>query len=199
MKYEEMIWKELRKNNHIITTSFCKAHNIPTVYLTRLSREKKLFKIASGVYSDEKDFVDQCWLLQHKNKQIIYSHLSALSLINETEWAAPHRYYVSVPFGYKVNTNKYPLKLQYHNKRLYDLGVVEVETEEGRKVKAYSYERVVCDIIKNYDEWYSEFTEKALDDYPHYKNKNIDELLRIAKIMNISKDELKEKGIIEDD
>lgn len=46
--------------------------------------------------------------------------------------------------------------VHYVDKRIYDIGIVEVETAYGNKVKAYSLERVLCDFLVHKNEIDSE-------------------------------------------
>ena len=46
--------------------------------------------------------------------------------------------------------------VHYVDKRIYDIGIVEVETAYGNKVKAYSLERVLCDFLVHKNEIVSE-------------------------------------------
>ena len=50
MNYEQQIDKFLNKTGGIITTSDCNNMKIPTIYLTRLVKNDKLFRVKKGIY-----------------------------------------------------------------------------------------------------------------------------------------------------
>lgn len=57
MNYIKKIKNLLDENNGILTTSLVRENNIPTIYLTRLTKEGKLKRVQRGIYIDRKSVV----------------------------------------------------------------------------------------------------------------------------------------------
>ena len=68
---------------------------------------------------------------------------------------------------------------------LYEMGVVEVETPSGNKVRAYDKERCICDIIRSKGRLDPEQVKKAMKQYIQSKDKNVVKLSDYAKRMGI--------------
>lgn len=184
MNYEDIIEKRLKESGGIITSSYCRENNIPTVYLTRLKNTGKISKVENGIYIDSNGDYDEYYFFQYRYKKAIYSYETALFLIGETD-KIPWTTDVTVYNGYKFNEKQNGVKVHYVKKSIYDLGVIEVETMFGNKVKCYSYERVLCDFIINKDKLDIETYVKLVRSYSSYKDRNIHLLYEIAKQMGI--------------
>ena len=57
----------------------------------------------------------------------------------------------------------------------------------GMQIWVYDVERTICDIIKNKNKIDAEIFSKALKNYIASKKKNINRLMKYARIMNIEK------------
>lgn len=66
------------------------------------------------------------------------------------------------------------------------MGIVEVETPNGNKVRAYDKERCICDIIKSKGRMDLEQVKKSVKQYIRSKDKNVAKLSDYAKRMGIS-------------
>lgn len=73
MNYQEMIEKILIENSGIITSSWVRENNIPTTYLTRLTRQGKLKRVERGIYMAEDGIYDELFILQSRFPKIIFS------------------------------------------------------------------------------------------------------------------------------
>ncbi len=188
--YIEMIKKELNKQN-IVTASFCKENNIPLVYLQRMVDKKQLYKLACGIYTNDEAFTDDIWLKQQVNKKIIFSGLTALSMLGETDWVGTTSY-CDGPEGYKVSPNS-NITLTTDSK-YYGLGEVKIKSPEGRDMRCYSYERILCDLIRKRQADY-DWAYDAFENYNYYDNKNLKELKSLAKKMNVDLIEFSKRGL----
>ncbi len=189
--YIEMIKKELSKQG-IVTSSFCSQNNIPLVYLQRMVEKKQLYKLTNGVYTNDDTFSDMTWLKQKVNKKIIFSGLTALSMLGETDWMEDVCY-CDGPEGYKVS-DKWNIELKTDSK-YYGLGEIKVKSPEGRDMRCYSYERILCDLIRRREADY-DWAYDAFENYNYYENRNIKELKSIAKKMNVDLIEFSKRGLI---
>lgn len=78
-------------------------------------------------------------------------------------------------------------KVHYVKPELYALGIIEVDTIFGNKVKVYSLERTFCDFVYNKQAIDQEAYIKLIKYYANYKNKDLKQLYSIAKQMDITK------------
>ena len=80
MKYENKILEIANSNNGVVTTKEVSKNKIARIYLTKLIKEKKLFRIERGIYSTSKITLDSYYSLQNKSKKIIFSHFTSLKI-----------------------------------------------------------------------------------------------------------------------
>ena len=143
---ESQILDLANKNNGIITTKEINENNIPRIYLTKLVKEKKLFRRERGVYSTSIVNIDPYYTMQVQSNKIIFSHFTALKIqgfyknIDKLDQ-------ISVPQGYNAKKFK-NYKVFYDNEEHFGLGLIEYEYK-GKKLKIYNIERSVCDIIRD--------------------------------------------------
>lgn len=184
MDYKKKIEKYLEQSNGIITTSYCKEKKIPTVYLSRLLKEGKLFRVKKGIYITKDGDYDEYYFFQHQYKKAVFSYETALYLLGQTD-KIPWNIDVTVYNGYKFNERPNELNVHYVKKSIYDLGVIQKLTMFGNKVKVYSYERILCDFIAHKEEMDIEVYVKLIRSYSSYKERDIHSLYYIAKKMGI--------------
>ena len=79
------------------------------------------------------------------------------------------------------------LKYTYVDKKYFYLGLTEVETAYGNKVRVYDKERTICDLIKHRNDIDEEIFRKAIYMYLACNDKNLSNLYEYANIMKIQK------------
>ncbi len=184
MNNNEKIYNLLDENSGIITTSLVKENDIPTVYLTRLTKKGKLKRIERGIYMSEDGLYDELFVFQTKYPKIIYSYETALYLLNLTD-KIPSKIQLTVNHNYKFNQRPKNAHIYYVNSEILNLGVVEVKTNFGNIVRLYSAERTLCDFIKNKLDMDPEIYINFVKNYPNYEKKDIHKLYDIANKMNL--------------
>ena len=73
----------------------------------------------------------------------------------------------------------------YLKDELYEIGIIEMKTPYGNKIKVYDIEKTVCDFIKNRKKIDSESFVKCINRYKKRIDKNKNNLMKYAKIMGI--------------
>lgn len=184
MNYKEKIQEYLENSGGIITTKYCRENNIPTVYLSRLLKEGELLKVKNGIYITHDGDYDNYYFFQYQYKKAIFSYETALYILEATD-KIPWIIDVTVYNGYKFNKKPKGVNVNYTNKSIYNLGIIEKDTMFGNKVKLYSYERTLCDFIMNKDEMDAEVYIKLIKSYASYKDKDVHSLYMISKKMGI--------------
>ena len=190
MNYRKQIEIHLKKSGGIITSAYCRENNIPTVYLSRLAKEGKLFRVQKGIYIIEDGDYDEYYFFQYQYGKAIFSYETALFLLGVTD-KIPWRIDVTVYNGYKFNEKQDTLNINYVKKSIYNLGIIQKKTMFGNIVNVYSYERILCDFIYNKEKMDTEVYVKLIRSYSKYKDKDIHSLYEIARKMGIE-DKVKE-------
>lgn len=190
MNYRKQIEIHLKKSGGIITSAYCRENNIPTVYLSRLAKEGKLFRVQKGIYITKDGDYDEYYFFQYQYRKAIFSYETALFLLGVTD-KIPWRIDVTVYNGYKFNEKQDTLNINYVKKSIYNLGIIQKKTMFGNTVNVYSYERILCDFISNKEKMDVEVYAKLIRSYFKYKDKDIHSLYEIARKMGIE-DKVKE-------
>lgn len=187
MNFYEKILKIVDKNGGYITTKELVNNNINKKFLTNLVKNEKLIRLSRGYYGLPTYIQDDYYILLSKSQNAVFSLSTALYLHGLSE-RIPLVYNITLPYGYSGALQKEKnVLLNFVKKELLNLGVVEVESPFGMKIKVYDIERTICDIIKHKNKMDAEIFSKALKFYAKRKDKNINKLMRYAKKMNIEK------------
>ncbi len=184
MTNKEKIIKILKNNNGIITPKLCEDNNISRKVLSRMVDDKTLIRVARGFYRVQNTVCDKKFILQNRYKKIIYSHLDALNFINQTNYI-PKQNYVTVPVGYHIPKDDVNAKVHYVDKKLINEGVINITNEFGNKIKCYSFERTIIDLIKYKNSMDIEIFNEACENYKNYEDKNINELKRLSELFKV--------------
>ena len=184
MNYRKQIEIHLKESGGIITSAYCRENNIPTVYLSRLAKEGKLFRVQKGIYIIEDGDFDEYYFFQYQYRKAIFSYETALFLLGVTD-KIPWRIDVTVYNGYKFNEKQDTLNINYVKKSIYNIGIIQKKTMFGNIVNVYSYERILCDFISNKEKMDTEVYVKLIRSYSKYKDKDIHSLYEIARKMGI--------------
>ena len=181
---ENLILNLAKKNKGIITTKEVSENNIARIYITKLVKENKLFKIDRGIYSTSITSINNYYKMQNKSKHIIFSHFTSLKIqgfyknIDKEE-------HISVKQGYNAKKfNNY--KVFYNNDKNYKKGMMTYKYE-GHTIKIYDIERCVCDIIKDRNRFDESNYNKFINYYFNLDNLNYKKLLEYSKILRVSK------------
>lgn len=187
MNFYEKILEIVDKNGGYITTKELVNNNINKKFLTNLVKNEKLIRLSRGYYGLPTYIQDDYYILLSKSQNAVFSLSTALYLHGLSE-RIPLVYNITLPYGYSGALQKEKnVLLNFVKKELLNLGVVEVESPFGMKIKVYDIERTICDIIKHKNKMDAEIFSKALKFYAKRKDKNINKLMRYAKKMNIEK------------
>lgn len=185
MKYKNKIIELAEKNNGYIRTKEIVDNNIPKNYLKELVGEKVLLKVNKGLYMLSDYFEDEYFIFQSTNSNAIFSLETALYLYNYSD-RVPTIYNITVPKNYGGNLRKEKnVKLSYVKEELLNLGITEIESPLGQKIKVYNLERTICDIIKFKSKVDPEIFSKALKQYVKSKDKNLNNLITYARKLKV--------------
>lgn len=184
MNYKKRIYEHLKSNNGIITSSWCVKEGIPRIYLSRMTKRGELERVARGVYSSEGAIYDPFYLLQNTSPVCIFSYVSALQILEETD-LIPSFMEVTVYSGYNASHLPENVIIHYIRKDLHELGSIKKKTRFGNIVKTYNFERVICDLVSNREQVDPELFSKAMFRYARNEDKDMHILMGYADRMGI--------------
>jgi len=177
----------IKNNGGYITANEIQKRNINRHHLRTLIEAGEVIRISRGFYSLKDSFADNFYIMLSKSKKAIFSDATALYLHNLSD-RNPSVYDITVPYSagnsYKKEKN---VNLHYVKKELLNLGLIEMESPFGMKIRVYDVERTICDIIKNKNKMDSEVFARALQKYSKLKSKDLNKLMRYAKPLKIDK------------
>lgn len=185
MNFKTKIMELAEKFNGYITTKEVSKNDIPKIYLTQLVDEKKLIRISRGLYMLPDCFEDEYYRFQVITNYSVFSLETALYLHNYSD-RVPTVYNITVPRNYNGYLSKEKnVKLSYVKEELLNLGITEIESPLGQKIKVYDLERTICDIIKFKNKVDPEIFSKALKQYVKSKDKNLNNLITYARELKV--------------
>ena len=181
-------------NNGMLSTRMIEPLNISRQYLSIMEKNNDIEKVSRGIYLLPSAFEDSYFFFQQKYKKAIFSHMNALYFYGMTE-EFPYNYTVTVPQNYHVDTVNEKCNVFYVSDDIYEIGIVEVETPNGNKVRAYDKERCICDIIRSKGRMDPEQVKKSIKQYIQSRDKNVAKLSDYAKKMGISEKVMEMVGV----
>ncbi|MBR0577007.1 type IV toxin-antitoxin system AbiEi family antitoxin domain-containing protein [Proteiniclasticum sp. BAD-10] len=185
MTNSKKIMEIMEKNNGIITSSEVTNAGISRGSLKHLVDTGRIERAARGVYQTKNVWDDEMYHLQVRYKKGIFSGETALFLHDLTD-RTPMQYQMTFPSSYNLTNVK-------HNKvkgnrvipKLYEMGVVVVKTPAGNRVRAYSVERTLCDILRKQNDVDIQVVSEAFKRYVERKDKNIPLLSEYGKKLRV--------------
>lgn len=183
----DLLRELVEEYNGVITTKVTEENNIHREYLRELVREGDLERVAHGIYITPDNWEDRMMILQLRKNKMIYSHETALYLHDLTD-RDPVQYVVTVPSGYNPSRlKKEGLKVHTIKKELFDLGICDMVTIFGNKVKSYDMERTICDILRDRNNQDPAILNDAIKRYVARKDKDLNRLMKYADLLRIEK------------
>lgn len=178
--------KIINSNGGYITGKNVKEAHIPTAIFSQFIKKYNLIKQCPGFYSLTDWIRDDYFIFQYQYPKLIYSFYLAAYLHGLSDYC-PTFIEVTAPKNYRP----FPLPrsgvILHTDTRdeTYNLGVSEVVTSFGNKIRVYDIEKTVCDFIRNREKLDSESFVKCVTWYKRRKDKNINKLFQYANIMKI--------------
>ena len=183
----EIIESIMKMNNGYVTSKELSNLGIHRMYLNIMKDKGMIEKVGNGIYIDSSKIEDSYFVFGLELSNIIYSHMTALYFHGLSIKAPNDTYDITVPnnyFNYKIKNHN----VFYVDKNIYELGLTQVDTPMGNKVKSYDIERCVCDIIRSKNRMDSEFVKYSIREYIKRKDKDLVKLSKYADKMGIKKE-----------
>ncbi len=174
------------QNGMLLSSDLAKV-GIPRTYLSILEKEGEIQRVSRGVYAASDKMVDEFASLQARYKVAIFSHETALYLLDLTD-RAPLFYSVTVPSGYNATSLKTQgVKVYFVKRDLHTLGMVAVKSPHGNEIKSFGLERTICDVLRSRKQMDVQLVNEALKRYVMKKEKDLDLLYRYAVQFGVQK------------
>ncbi len=184
----EIIKSLMKVHNGYVTSKEITNLGIHRMYLNTMWKKGMVERVGNGVYMDPNIIEDFYYIFNLSMPNTIFSHMTALYFHNLSNKAPNSEYDITV----RKNYNSPHLKgkdVFYVSNDIYELGLIEVETPLGNKVRAYDKERCICDIIRSKKRMDSELVKYSVREYVKRKDKDLIKLSKYADAMGI-KDEV---------
>lgn len=180
----EIIEELMKKNNGYITSKELDMFDIHRMYLSIMQEKGIIEKVASGIYIDTNKIEDNYYVLGLSMPNVIYSHMTALYFHGLSIKAPTDVYDITVKRSYNsIHLRKH--NVFYVGNDVYGLGITEIETPMGNKVKVYDVERCICDIIRSKSRMDLELIKHSVKEYIKRKDKDLVKLSLYAEKLGI--------------
>ena len=182
---KDIIIQIMNVNNGMLSTRMIEPLNINRQYLSIMEDNNMIEKASRGIYLFPNTFEDSYFSFQQKYKKVVFSHMNALYFYGLTE-EFPYDYTVTVPQRYHVDTVNEKCNVFYVSEEIYEMGISEVETPSGNKVRVYDKERCICDVIRSKGRMDKEQVKKTVKQYIKCSDKDINKLVKYSKKLGIN-------------
>ena len=187
MSKKELLDALLKANNGILKTADAVDAGISKSYFLEYVRNAKLEKASQGIYIATEAWNDEMFLLQVRFPQAIFSHETALYLLDMAA-REPLQYTITVKRGYhNDNLTAQGVRAYSVKPELYELGVVTVLSPNNHELKVYNAERTLCDVIRSRSNIEIQDMQTAIKEYVKRKDKNLPLLMRYAKMFRVER------------
>lgn len=181
----------IEENNGYLLTSMAIEKDITKPFLSRYVKEMGMEKVARGVYITDDVWPDELFVMQVRSSAVIFSGETALFLhgLLDREYSEIS---VTVPTGYNAShlkTNN--VQVRYAPKETYELGVCEVVSSSGNRVRVYDKERSICNLIMDRNKIEVQNFQTAMKEYMSLKDKKISRLVEYAEKLGIGDEVMK--------
>lgn len=183
-KYDIMDSLVLESNGYLLS-SRAQAEGISRTYLSKYVADHEMERVDAGIYILPDTWVDPLYVLQLKNREILFSYETALYLYGLMEHEPKH-ISISVKRGYNIShLKKYGIKPHFVDPDLFGLGTATVKTVYGNEVRAYDMDRLICEVIKRKSHMDVQVFQTAIRQYMKSENKNLHNLMNYAKLLKV--------------
>lgn len=187
-----MLDQLIEENNGYLIASIATANgDVSRTFLSQYVKEKEMEKVARGVYITENVWPDELFIMQVRNAAVVFSGETALYLHGMID-----REYtdicITVPTGYNATHLKADnVRVKYVSRDIYEMGICDVPSSSGNKVKVYDKERCICELITNRGTVEVQQFQTAMKDYMHGKDKKLSRLIEYAERLGIRDEVMK--------
>lgn len=179
------IYRLLEARSGYLTTKEARKNGLTNKTLRRMADQGLIERVAHGLYVSADVFPDPFFIAQYRCPKGIFSNETALFLHDLSD-RNPLRLMMTIPSGWNTKLLTDSGTLFFYGSPLkMGLGVCEIETPYGMKVRAYDVERTLCDCLKNIDKLDRDLVLTALKRYVKSRDRDSAKLLEYATVLKI--------------
>lgn len=187
MTYADQILKIANNNNGVVTSAQVTKDGILRQHLKVLVDKGLLEHSGRGLYIIPTVFDDEMFNLQMRFKRGIFSHETALFLLDLTD-RTPIKYSLTFPLGYNTTAlNSENVKYYRVKDIFYEIGITNTKSPGGNNIRLYNAERTLCDILKGRSSTDIQIVTDAFKRYTRLEKKDIPLLSKYAKLFRVEK------------
>lgn len=187
MTYADQILKIANNNNGVVTSAQVTKDGILRQHLKVLVDKGLLEHSGRGLYIIPTVFDDEMFNLQMRFKRGIFSHETALFLLDLTD-RTPIKYSLTFPLGYNTTAlNSENVKYYRVKDIFYEIGITNTKSPGGNNIRLYNAERTLCDILKGRSSTDIQIVTDAFKRYARLEKKDIPLLSKYAKLFRVEK------------
>lgn len=176
----------LKKNNYVISRGQLTKENFSGQQIKQYLKNNNLVLIDKGIYGSPNHLEDSFYAIQLRLKRGIISLNSALYLYGLSD-RVPDKIDLTFPRGYKNSSLKEQVVAHQQTTKTYSLGIETIKTPQKKKVRTYSLDRTMAEILRPQNHVDPEIIGNAFKQYITKPNKNIAKLMYFAKIFKTTK------------
>lgn len=181
LKLQELI----EQNQGVIKTAQALEIGADKASFYQYVRDKRLERIAHGVYATADAWVDSLYVLHLRSGQAIFSHESALLLHDMTDREPPFPS-ITVRTGYNPSRLAAEgIQVYTVKKSLHGIGRTTAVTAFGHTVPVYDVDRTLCDIVRSRNRLEHQVFQGALKAYVRRADKQLNQLMRYAALFKV--------------
>ncbi|WP_414838884.1 type IV toxin-antitoxin system AbiEi family antitoxin domain-containing protein [Carnobacterium sp. TMP28] len=181
----EIMDKIVQRNDGYIRTSEATKNDISRTHFLKYVETKHLIRVAHGIYMTEDTWQDDMYITQIRYSEAIFSHETAAYLLQLTD-REPFELSLTLKAG-KSSTSliKSGVTVYKIKEKLFEVGLISLESPTGHKIRSYNDERTICDLIRNRSSIEIQEIQSALKTYLRKKDRNIPKLMKYSKLFSV--------------
>lgn len=187
------IVQEVINQQGYYTNKLANEQKISKFVLSDMANKNMIKRVERGLYVAIDGVYDPYFSFQFRHSKAVFSFYSALYLQGVTD-IVPENMEVTVYQGYNAHRFDSSVQVHYVHKDVHELGVVELVSPYGLKVRTYNIERTLCDLLIKRKRIESEVFKQAFQTYFKDKSRDKRKLMEYAKRLGI---EAKMRMIVE--
>lgn len=170
--------------NGIITSKQVTEAGLHRSLIREMVNNGELIQYNRGIYLSNDAWEDELYLLQYKYKRGVYSHDTALYLLGYSD-RTPAKFTMTFPKGYNAASLKSEnIIVKRVVPENYSLGIIEINSPSGNRIRIYNLERTLCDIIRGSGSDI-QIVSEAMKRYAASSDKNVHKLMRYAEKLRV--------------
>lgn len=186
-KYDEKVISCLKEKS-ILKAKDLKEIGLSSSQIQNMVNNDLIKRVNRGLYSLSDSLDDPYYELQLRFSKLIFSHETALSLHDLTD-VTPSCYFATVPrnYNYQHIENETMINVVRVSKDRYGVGLEKILSPYGNMIVVTDKERTLCDVLTRRNRIDARVINEAYRNYFNRVDKDINKLVRYAKIFKVDK------------